>query len=366
MRFVHYYPRAMADSGVTIALWAWARAQASMGYEVLVLHDGPPPQSNPRKGFADTGPMEGVAERRIPHRGRGQMAHPLRLGDCLNPGDILVLHEGWRTSNLAAAAAAGRALIPYIVMPHGVYDSSWQQYLRPPRLVRNKLERHLLEHALAVHVFFASEIPDITALAPRARFFAVPTGYVLPEERWTGEGGYISWIGRIDPFHKGLDLLIGAVGGLSPSDRPHLRIHGYDYKGGEGTVRRLVREHGLESWVELRGIITEPEKTTFLQRSRGYVHPSRWESHSIALLENLALGVPTLISTAIHYAWEIAGSSAAILADPTEESLAEGLRCLCKADPQLSERARRFVGKRFAWDSLLSEYIAALHGLGVE
>ena len=37
-RIVHYYPDAMGDSGVTFALWSWARAQAASGAEVSVLH----------------------------------------------------------------------------------------------------------------------------------------------------------------------------------------------------------------------------------------------------------------------------------------------------------------------------------------
>ena len=37
-RIVHYYPGAMGNSGVTFALWSWARAQVAAGYEVCVMH----------------------------------------------------------------------------------------------------------------------------------------------------------------------------------------------------------------------------------------------------------------------------------------------------------------------------------------
>jgi len=36
-RIVHYYPTAREDSGVTIALWAWARAVAAAGRNPLAL-----------------------------------------------------------------------------------------------------------------------------------------------------------------------------------------------------------------------------------------------------------------------------------------------------------------------------------------
>lgn len=364
-RIVHYYPEAMNDSGVTFALWTWARVQAAWGAEVCVLH-APDVTAKAGARFVPKELRAGLSERSIEHRGRHRLARwPVALDHHLGCDDLLVLHEGWVPSNLVAAAAARRAGVPYIVMPHGVYEPAWTKYLYPPMWLRLALERRLLEGAAAVHVFFDSETPAISALAPRARFMTVPTGFDLPQERWSGGGGYLAWIGRIDPFNKGLDLLARALSLMPPGERPAVRIRGYDYKGGIARLQHLIDDHRIGGWMRVEGTVTGAEKTRFLQRADGYIHPSRWECHSIALLENLALGVPCLVSSVIHIAKTLARSDAALLAPPSAEPLAGALRRLTSAGRGVAERGRRLVSDAFNWTALMPQFHAALGRLGL-
>ena len=364
MRIVHYYPTACVDSGVTIALWAWARALAAADREVLVLHGGANAPSGLRLDEGTGVTTEGIQEQVVPHSGQGRLtARPVGLGRWLRPGDVLVLHEGWIASNHVAAAAARRAHVPYIVMPHGVYESAWRTYLRRPVWVRERVERYLLGRALGVHVFFESEIPDIAQLAPLASFIVAPTGFTVPDERWLGGGGYLSWVGRYDPMHKGLDLLMDAMALLSPDQRPVLRLHGYDFRGGQAALERMVAKLGLGDSVEVGGVIAGREKADFLRRADGYVHPSRWESYGIALLENLALGVPCLASSTIHLAADLRRDDAALLAAPDARSLADGLVALKTAPPDIGARGRALVERRFAWSAIVPDFLSSLEAL---
>lgn len=364
-RIVHYYPAAMGNSGVTYALWSWARAQASAGTEVCVLH-APDTKCMTDAAFVPKDHGPGLSARCIPHRGRNRLTRPVALERYLGRHDLLVLHEGWVISNLVAAAAARRVRVPYVVMPHGVYERAWTSYLKPPRCLRNRLERRLLERAAAVHVFFESEVPEVTAVAPVADFITVPTGFDVPTEQWLGGGGYLGWIGRMDPTHKGLDLLVGALARLAPGERPHLRLHGYDYKGGMSRLRRLVDALRLDRWVRLEGPIAGADKTRFMQQADGYIHPSRWECHSIALLENLALGVPCLVSNTIHIAPTLSRSNAAVLAQPSEADLAEALVRWTDARLHTAARGRELVASTFNWQTLTPRFHAALSRLGLQ
>ena len=365
-RIVHYYPEALGNSGVTFALWAWARAQLVAGYEVAVLHgDAATRHTGPE--FVSKAESPGLTIEQVAHRGRHRLVrHPLALERHLGRRDLLVLHEGWVFSNVAAAKAARRAGVPYVVMPHGVYDPAWTPYLKPPRWLRNRLERHVLEGAAAVHLFFESEVPSVARLAPGASMLLAPTGYEVPSERWSGEGGYLAWLGRVDPFNKGLDVLVGAIGLLPPERRPQLRVHGYDYKGGIDRLQRLVAERRMEPWVQIGPPLAGRDKLTFLQRASAYVLPSRWECHSIALLENLALGVPCVVSSVIHIASELRSAGAAILAPPSEEPLARALLQISGEGDGLGARGRAFVADRLAWPVVMARYDSELARLGLD
>lgn len=353
MRFVHYYPRALSDpSGVTAALWSWAAALARDGHHVLVLHAG-----GPRRVSLPEPMPGGLTEMAIPHRGRGRTTwRPVHLELYVRPDDVVVLHEGWVLSNLVAARAARRAGARYLVVPHGAYEPGVQARLKPLVAVRKRIERQLLEGALAVHVFFGSEIPTILGLAPGARCIVAPTGFEILDRRWVGGGDYLAWLGRYDPVHKGLDLLLQAMASLPVDARPRLVMRGYDFHRGYQEVRRSVTALGLEAWVDAGNAVYGPDKIAFMARASGYVHPSRWESHSIALLESLALGVPTLASATMHIAPELAEAGAAIVVPPTAAGMAAGIPRLAAAGPDLGQKGRAFVAARFTWERALAEF----------
>jgi glycosyltransferase involved in cell wall biosynthesis len=365
-RFVHYYPDALSDSGVNVALWGWAAALQRHGCEVLVLHDRPSPTG--RVGTEPFVPAahRGVEHRRIAHRGRGRLSrHPVDLARHMRQGDVLILHEGWVTNNLVAAQQATRAGIPYLTCPHGVYEPAWRRYLRPPQAVRAWAERRTLERAAAVHLFFQSESVAALAVAPRARFVVAPTGFEPPEERWRGGGGYLSWVGRYDPTHKGLDILVAALAAMDPVERPVVRLRGYDYRGGLPALRAMVAAHpGLDRWVDVGGPISGTEKRDFLVASDGYLLPSRWESHSVALLEVLALGLPALVSDVLHVAPQLRAHRAAVLAPPEPAGLAEALVALRTAS-DVGDRARQLVESEYAWERIVPVFLERLETLGL-
>ena len=212
-------------------------------------------------------------------------------------------------SNAVAALAARRAGCPYIIIPHGVYEPGIRKMLKPPYRLREIVERTILEHAAAIHVFFESEGPIIQRLAPRMPpLIVAPIGFDVGEARWTGGGGYLAWMGRYDPTHKGLDVLVGAVALLEPDERPVVELRGPDFNGGFARTREQIERLGLGKWIHAQGPVAGDEKADFLARSNGYVMPSRWEGYGIALVENLAIGAPCLVSAVIHIAGPLADS----------------------------------------------------------
>ncbi|MDQ6795402.1 MAG: glycosyltransferase [Chloroflexota bacterium] len=357
MRFVSYYSRAVSDaSGVTVALWAWANALAAAGEEVLVAHAGGPHRS--------PDPMldvRGVPDVTVRHLGRRRPTYaPIGLPQVLRRGDVLLLHEGWVLSNYVAAAIAFVSRVPYVVVPHGVYEPGIMASLKGPRALRSRIERLLLEHALAVHVFWESERDRVTAVAPRARVIVAPIGAAPPAGGWVGGGGYVAWLGRFDPVHKGLDLLLEALARLEPEARPRLRMHGPDFNGGLAVTRAYVDRLRLDGWVTIGDPVYGEAKREFLLHADGYVHPSRWESYGIALVENLALGVPSVVSDTIHMATALRAADAAIVVPLTPEGVAEGLRALPPAADSLRVQGPAFVRDLLGWPAITARFLAAI------
>jgi glycosyltransferase involved in cell wall biosynthesis len=354
-RFVHYVVDLVPPNGVGQSALAWAEVQGRAGYEVALLYDG----SEPRE--IETG----VELVRIRHAGLWKQTRvPLGLSSFLRTGDVVTLHDNFKTRHLFAAAVCRHRGIPYLSMPHGGFAPRILDELRQPVRPRLRAERWMLESAAAIHLFFDSEKGEVNSFDPAvSRYVVAPTGVAMPDRVWDGRGDYIAWLGRYAPEHKGLDVLLAALAALPEAERPRMQMRGLDYKGGRALTESLVEQAGLAGWVTTGGPVYGEEKLDFLCKCRAYVHPSRWESHSVALCENLALGVPTVVSNTIHIAPMLKSSGAALVVDLTPEDLAEAIGRLGWAGElrsSLSQNARTFVSENLSWSNVLNSYLSQL------
>lgn len=338
-------------------MWQWVSAAHAAGCDVAVLYDAAQEAVSPFRNPAV--PIVGLL-----HSGTGRIRVPRRLAVPLRANDVLVLHSTYLPGNLVAARSALRCGVPYIVMPHGGYNRQSRQRRHRRKQVWLPLERAYLQRALAVHVFFESESHDAAQVAPSARWLVAPTGFGLPDKRWDGgSGGYLAWIGRYDIRTKGLDLLVEAIGRLPTADRRPLRMYGRASENRPEDLATQARASGLGDAVTIGGELPESDKADFLCRSLAYVHPSRWESHSIAIVEALAHGIPSVISSFCSIAHHLRSADAAVIVDPTPDSIAQGISRVLRNPQHYSERAVHFVQTQLTWNVIVDDYLRQIEDL---
>ncbi|RDV08112.1 glycosyltransferase [Arthrobacter sp. RT-1] len=348
MRILHYYRVMTKASGVTSAIGKWQQALLDAGIESLVLHNAP----------ADTWQLP---SRQVRHVGYGRHGEVPLLAKHLLPGDFLVIHEGWTTSNIVAALTAKQVGVPYLIMPHGVYQPQIIRDLKPPLRLRMAAERQYLRNAAAVHTFFDTEnILANDAAGQALRYITVPTGMEVGESAWTAGGSYLAWYGRYSVRHKGIDRMLQAYALIRPERRLPLRLHGFEYHNGRAEVLELVRKLGIADDVSVGGPVSGKEKTEFLKESAGFVFPSRWESHSIALLEALSLGLPVVVGETLHNSGQLKEAGAAVVIDFDDLHCAAAAMADLPGQASIGSRGREYVQNQLNWSTVMREYLAQL------
>ena len=338
-------------------MWEWASASHAAGCNVAVLYDADQHAASPLRDPA----IPIVAAQ---HVGFGRMRLAVGLRETLIAHEVLILHSAYVPGNVSIAWSARRQGIPYIVMPHGGYNPR----ARARRSARKKawqvVERAFLEGAMAVHVFFESETHDAAEIAPNARWIVSPTGFRLPGQTWDGgSGNYFAWLGRYDIRTKGLDLLVQAMGRLTGCDRRPLRLHGKPSEGSVDDLKKIAHDCGVEDLVSIGGALPERDKAAFFCQAAAYVHPSRWESHSLGLVEALAYGVPSVVSVYCSIAHELQGAGAAVVVAPTPDGIASGISAILRSPREYSDRAIAFVRTRLAWNAIIGGYFRQIEAL---
>lgn len=164
----------------------------------------------------------------------------------------------------------------------------WQRYRLPFFLV----ERLGLRCYRNLVVLNPADAEVVKRLSPATSIWVIPNGTVIPElpQLPSGGGEHILFLGRIDVWYKGLDVLLLAYK-RSGVNLP-LMIAGKGTPAEEGRLAALVEAAGDSvRWV---GHVTGEAKQDLLSRCAFLVMPSRSEAFGLAALEAMAYGKPVV------------------------------------------------------------------------
>lgn len=351
MRILRYYPRAwVGDGGITNSIRRISEATVRAGHDVRIAID------DARELRQD----EAFTWVPVPHVGPRALRRPLGLEAALEGIDLMVLHSAWTLANVRAGAVARRLGVPYVLEPRGAYDPSIFRRRRAlKRAMWEAVERTLVQGAMAIHVFFESEVDQLRKIGFTGPVIEAPNGITIPAEaRWDGGSGeYLLWIGRFDPEHKGLDLLLRAVHGLAASERPNVRLHGPDWAGGKARVEALVEELSLGETVSIGPAVYGETKWQLISAARAFCYPSRWEGFGNSAAEAVCAGVPTLVTPYPFGRW-LHGRGAAIMADATVEGLAGGVRRVLSAQGAgVAAVGGELLRNELTWDAVARSWL---------
>jgi glycosyltransferase involved in cell wall biosynthesis len=175
----------------------------------------------------------------------------------------------------------------------------------------------------------------------------------LPEE-----GRYILYIGRIDIYGKGLDILVKAYREFHASF-PHLRLviagDGRDRETFQAELMKLPRE--VKDSIELVGWVSGDQKTEVIRKSLFCVFLSRHETQSICVCESLACGKAVILSDIPEFLVYKEAGAGVISSSGNASSLAQTMRDLTSSSEreEMGKRGREWV-RTYTWDKIALEY----------
>jgi glycosyltransferase involved in cell wall biosynthesis len=298
--------------------------------------------------------------------------------------DVIHIHNLWTFPQFAAYRQASRHDVPFIVAPCGGLDPLRRGRNRHVKAMTTALwQDRMLRDARLIHFKTWAEKERAADLVRSEKGAIVPNGI-----RWSNfqdlpdssefrrrylrghEGPVIMSLGRVS-WEKHLDVLIQAFGQVADEVPDALLvIVGPDDEGLGAALTAAASELGVGSRVLFTGALAGDQKLAALGTADLWCSTSRFENFGLAAVEALAAGLPALISDGVQIADEIRAAEAALVAPPTPDAFAAGMRrvlCDSRVQRELSERGRLFA-REFDWTAiaprLASMYREAAAGSG--
>lgn len=185
--------------------------------------------------------------------------------------------------------------------------------------------------------------------SPSAKIALIPYGVddYLFEPHNTPEEPYILYLGRIDIYQKGLDILISAFAELSPQ-YPSLELYIVGSGKDEKKLSRLVKSKTqISDRVKMLGRVVGLPKRELIRRSLLVCVPSRFESWGLVAIEANACGKAVVGSYISGLNEAVRDKETALLVPPENPHLlATALRQLIE-DPDL-RRKLGIQGRKWA------------------
>lgn len=257
-----------------------------------------------------------------------------------------------------------RHRIPYLFLPHDPYNKwifNQRAYLKYPYFYL--FEKYLIENAAAVQTLSVKHNKYLRRHTRQRQIISLANGIFTSDEpaqithKANAKGPVRGiFMGRMDTYNKGLDLLLHAVKQLNSQGHEagfELVLKGPDNQD----VQRLKQ---LAKQLQLTRIRFEPPDFTksSLEILSGYdffILPSRFEGFSLAAAEAMLAGLPVIASEEAGIAEHVEKANAGILCTPDVNSISRAIEAMLEKQSQwqsMGDNGRHYLQTHLTWEKI--------------
>ena len=376
MKILHVYRDLFSEGGIPYQTRCLVNSQARLGHHVITV--------------SLNGAQQEILARQSPHvesvvlsqglRGLAQLRHVIQT----HKPDIAHLTGLWIPLQHIWALQIGRAGIPYVVSTHGNlspygmqvrFGSKSQLRLRIwlKKVWHQLCNLPLLRCAAGIHVHSDYEKELMTA-AGLANVFIAPNG-IDPEWTYPHIGRQrrlhnpvvFLHLGRLDIYHKGLDLICESLKGLVHAGLNHrikVIFAGPTVRNSREKLERVALQLG-NGMLEIRDAVWGKDKEPLWDEADYFLNLYRYGGQAIAPSEAIARGIPLIASREGNFGDAATRAGFGIAAPLDGQKLRQVLTQILQMPTSdyehLSTQALKFA-QMYNWDRTAAEVIQGYYG----
>ena len=291
--------------------------------------------------------------------------------------DRVILNGIFHRSVYSVSKVLKRQNIPYIVAPHDPYHPAiFQKNKALKTLYWHLKEARMLRSAAAIQILDTRHAQWLQKRGINTPIIALPNGFelqdVIPEGNLTWQTNPIPtlyFLGRLDAYNKGLDLLLEAIAQIKQIVPPiplQLTLQGPDW-GDRAALKAQMIKLGIEEYVTFLDPDFTARSAELAMQYDIFCIPSRFEGFSLSALEAMLAARVILISTVAGLAPHVEISGCGLTIEPTVEGILLGILVLLQRRDQwhtMGRSGREYALTHLRWESIADQALPFYRSLG--
>lgn len=276
---------------------------------------------------------------------------------------LVVFEEFYYPSFCKIASKLHRLSIPYIIVPR----SSMTSYAQSKKTFKKRVGNLLLfnkfvRNSLAIEFLTKNEKESTISKWKKKKSVVIPNGtepyHELQKRTFSNKVLKGVFIGRIDTFHKGIDVFLEACSHIDRekfTNRIQISFYGPIDKEDRLLIEDKIVRSNLSSNIFVFGEIHGNEKARELLASDFFVLTSRFEGMPMGLLEALSYGLPSIVTYGTNMGEEIISYGAGFCSSCDCNGIMNNLLKIMELSEEdlmeMSENAKKLAGE-YKWEEI--------------
>ena len=282
------------------------------------------------------------------------------LPEPFNKPDLVIVEQFYGYANMKIRKELTKGDIPYILVPRGELNKKAQNRKKIKKSIANIITfNKFARKALAIQYLTEDEKRDSGDKWNKTSI-VIPNGTekkYITKENFNQDKLICTNIGRIEPYQKGIDLLIDACVSIKSELKKsncQFHIYGPDVENKKDILKQKIDNENLSSIIYIHEPVFGKEKENVLLESDIFLMTSRFEGHPMALIEAMSYGIPCFVTDGTNMAKEVEEYNAGWTARNNIKSIKETLLKMIEEKNLLNEKGSNSLelSNQYDWNEL--------------
>lgn len=270
-----------------------------------------------------------------------------------NHPDIVVVEEQYNFVRMPLMVDVQKSKIPYIIVPRCSLTASALKKKRFKKMLANLVYFSSFMKKAAGIQYLTEQEKEESGERWNANGIVIPNGITVPDvvKEYHSDKIEATFIGRIDVYHKGLDLLLAACAKIIDEMKKahmHISIYGAGVQEDVDSVKSAIQR--CSGVVDYLGPVHGSEKEKVLLDSDVFLLTSRFEGMPMGLLEAMSYGIPVIITKGTNMIPVVEKYGCGWYDEISEAGIIRMLRTMIKERDLIPEKGKRGINAAHAYD----------------